>query len=68
MQYWITPSLALTDDAMDDIMDSDTATTAIQLGGDALVASTEDVYRVLTNLGLGDDEIANKIDFAMGLR
>ena len=65
-KYWITPSLALTDDGMD-VMDVDEATLAIQTGGDALVGTIEDAAVVLTQLGLSDDEITYKIDFALGL-
>lgn len=66
MKYWITPSLALTDEGMD-VMDIDEATTSIQTGDDALVGSIEDAAQVMANLGLSDDEITNKIDFALGL-
>lgn len=66
MKYWITPSLALTDDSVE-VMNPDEATVYIQTGDDALVGSIEDAAQVMANLGLSDDEITNKIDFALGL-
>jgi hypothetical protein len=69
MLYWITPSLALTEDsALDPVEDPASAITTILAGNSAVVATTEDVYTVLQYMGLTDVEIADKIDFAMGLR
>jgi hypothetical protein len=68
MRYWITPSLALTDDGNDPIEDPPEALASILGGNDAFVDTPESVYTVLAALGLSDDEIANKIDFALGLR
>ena len=67
MLYWITPSLAVTDNSLE-AMDVDEATTLIQGGDDAYVATIEEAYIVLHQFGLSDDEIANKIDFAFGLQ
>ena len=67
MLYWITPSLAVTDNSLE-AMDVDEATTLIQGGDDAYVATIEEAYIVLHQFGLSDDEIANNIDFAFGLQ
>jgi hypothetical protein len=67
MKFWITPSLALTDEPTMNVMTPDEATVWIQTGDDALVGSIEDAAQVLTNLGLSDDEITHKIDFALGI-
>jgi hypothetical protein len=67
MLFWITPSLALTDDGPPSF-DANSALAMILSGHDGTVCSTEDVYTVLSYLGLTDAEIADKIDFAMGLR
>jgi hypothetical protein len=66
MKWWITPSLALTDDDLE-AMDVDEATTLIQAGDEAYVATPTEAYTVLHQFGLSDDEIANKVDFALGL-
>jgi len=65
MRYWITPSLAVSDEP--DVLTPDEATDRIQGGDDGLVGSIEDAYEVLHNLGLSDDEIRSKVDFAFGL-
>ncbi len=67
MLYWITPSLAVTDDSLDPIEDVETAYADIMAGKDAIVATVEEAYEVLAILGLSDDEIANKVDFAFGM-
>lgn len=65
--YWITPSLAVTDSGMDPIEDPPEALASILAGHDAYVSTVEDAYVVLAALGLSDDEIANKVDFAFGM-
>jgi hypothetical protein len=68
VKYWITPSLALTDDSLE-AMDPGEALMMVLDGDEAYISHTriEDAYWVLARLGLSDDEIANKIDFALGL-
>ena len=65
MLKWITPSLAVAVDWLDDYIDTvDDATTRIQAGLAAYVASDEDAAAVLHNLGLSDEEIADRLHFA----
>jgi hypothetical protein len=63
---WITPSLAVAVDWLDDAIDHDVdeATLRIQQGGTAFVNSDEDAAAVLHNLGLSDAEIADRLRFA----
>jgi hypothetical protein len=62
---WITPSLAVAVDWLDDAIDNvDDATTQIQQGGTAFVKDDADASAVLNNLGLSDDEIADRLRFA----
>jgi len=67
MLYWITPLLALTDDPLE-AMDADEALVCILSGDDGIVETPTEVYYILAELGLSDDEISNKVDFALGLR
>jgi hypothetical protein len=67
MLFWITPSLAVTDSGYDPIEDPPEALASILAGHEAIVDTLENAYTVLAALGLSDDEIANKIDFALGL-
>jgi hypothetical protein len=67
MRYWITPSLALTDEPGDPIEDPPEALATIEGGNDAYVDTPTNVHTVLAALGLSDDEITNKVDFALGL-
>jgi hypothetical protein len=68
MLYWITPSLALTDDPLDPIEDPPEALATILGGHDAFVDTPANVRTVLMALGLSEDEVTDKIDFAMGLK
>jgi hypothetical protein len=63
---WITPSLAVAVDWPDeDILDSaDDATGQIQQGGVAFVQDDTIAAAVLHNLGLSDEEIADRLHFA----
>lgn len=67
MLYWITPSLALTDDAHEAMLPEE-ALARICSGEDGIVMTPTEVHAVLAELGLSDDEITNKIDFALGMR
>ena len=66
MLFWITPTLALTDDPIE-AMDPDDARACVLGGHDGIVETPTEVYEILASLGLSDDEIANKIDFALGM-
>lgn len=67
MLFWITPSLAVTDSGFDPIEDPPEALATILAGQEAIVDTIESAYTVLAALGLSDEEIANKVDFAFGL-
>ena len=65
MLKWITPSLAVAVDWLDDAIDNvDDATTRIQAGLTAYVKDDADASAVLNNLGLSDAEIADRLRFA----
>jgi hypothetical protein len=66
MLFWITPTLALTDDPLE-AMDTDDALSCILNGHDGIVETPTEVHEILATLGLSDDEITNKIDFALGI-
>jgi len=66
MRYWITPSLALTENSQEAMEPGEALMTVLD-GDEAYVEQIEDAYWVLAMLGLSDDEIANKIDFALGM-
>lgn len=68
MIYWITPSLALTDDGSCPIEDPPEALATIMAGHNAFVDTPANVRTVLMALGLTEAEVTDKIDFAMGLR
>ena len=67
MRYWITPSLAISDDSLE-IEEWNDALALIELGQDGFVGTLEEAASVLMALGLSDDEIRSKIDFALGMR
>ena len=68
MLKWITPSLAVGYDWVEDdtfaFPDIDEATLRIQLGGRAVVDSEATAAAVMHNLGMDDNAIEDRLHFA----
>ena len=66
MLLWITPSLAIGTDWVEDALwqDADEATAYIRAGNTAFVDTEATACHVLANLGLTPAEIADRIGFA----
>jgi hypothetical protein len=68
MIKWVTPSLAVCDSddmpLLGTIGQVDTTASWIRAGGNAYVDSDATAAAILRNLGLSDDEVADRLHFA----